>query len=256
MSVVFFSQGRHERFQGPALIGIGKNRSKIFMGEASALKSSNDGSALIKAIDPHALADGVASGGLTISSDGGKTSLSWPSDTPGPYLVSVYKPGQGGGPRTNVWSELLAKNTVVYTGPALDPTVTYVAEVRANNVRVAGTQFRVGGGTVQMLGAAQAEAQQMAAADPTDTTPHVLMHTLYSQVGDHEQAAISLYPAAEGQPQEDAFVTRLNAMGKQINRKANADTAYAQAFYQAQDNWTFAPYWDPNRWTWDGWDDF
>jgi hypothetical protein len=255
MSVVFFSRGSHERFTGPALIGIGENRSKVFKGDASARQEVSANSSLIKSIDPHALADGVASGGVTVTSDGGRTTIAWQSDTPGPYLVSVFKPGQAGGPRTGVWAEELAANKVAYTGPPLDPTTTYVAEVRAGKVRVAASQFRVGAGTAQMLGAAQTEADQMSAANPGDSTPHVLMHTLYSQVGDHDNAATSLYPAANGQPEEAAFVTRLNAMGKQVNAKANADTAYAQGMYQAQDNWAFAPYWDSSRWAWDGWDD-
>lgn len=255
ISLVFFSRGSHERFQGPVLLGIGKNRCKILKGAPSALQHASAGSALIKAIDPHALSEGAPAGGVTVSVDGAKSSIAWTSESPGPYLVSIYRPGQNGGPRTNVWAEMLAANSVVYTGPALDPDITYLVEVRAGNVRVAASQFRVGGATALMLKAAEAEADQMNEADPSDTTPHVLLHTLYAQVGDHDNAALSLYPAADGQPHEDAFVTRLNAMGKQVNRKANADTAYAQGLYRVQDNWVFAPYWDPYRWSWDGWDD-
>jgi hypothetical protein len=255
MSVVFFSRGSHERFVGPALIGIGENRSKVFKGDQSGRQEVSSDSALIKAIDPHALAEGPASGGVTVSTADGKTTIAWQSTTPGPYLVSVFKPAQKGAPRVGVWAEELAASSVDYTGPALDPAVTYVAEVKAGQTSLAASQFRIAAGQAEMLGAAKAEADQMVAANPSDTTPHVLMHTLYSQVGEHESAAIALHPAVAGQPEEDAFINRLNVMGKAVNAKANADTAYAQGIYQAQDNWEFAPYWDPNRWAWDGWDD-
>ena len=255
MSVVFFSRGSHERFTGPALIGIGQNRSKVFKGDQASVQEVSSDSALIKAIDPHALAEGPSSGGVTVTTVDDKTTIAWSSTTPGPYLVSVFKPAQKAAPRIGVWAEELATNSVTYTGPALDPTVTYVAEVKVGQNRLAGSQFRLAGGQAQMLGAAQAEADQMASANPSDTTPHVLMHTLYSQVGDHDNAALALHPAINGQPEEVSFINRLNVMGKEVNRKANADTAYAQGMYQAQDNWNFASGWDANRWTWDGWDD-
>lgn len=256
MSVVFFSRGSHVRFTGPALIGIGKNRSKVFEGNASAAQEVSSDSALIKAIDPHALAEGPSAGGVTASTQDGKTTIAWQSQAAGPFLVNIYKPAQNGQPRASVWAEELMGTSVVYTGPSLDQSVTYVAEVQAGGTRIAATQFRVGGGQVQNLGAAKAEADAMASADPSDTTPHVLMHTLYAQVGDNQSAVLSLHPAMAAQPEEDAFINRLNVMGQAVNRKANADTAYAQAYYQAEDNWTYSPFWDTGRWDWNGWDEF
>lgn len=255
MSIVFFSRGSHERFDGPALIGIGKNRTKVFEGAEAARREVTTGSNLIKAIDPNALGETAPNGGLTASTSGDRTTVSWPNTTPGPYLISIYRPAHGKEPRIGVWAEELASSSVLYTGPKLDSTVTYVAEVKAGGNRIAATQFRVSGGTVESLGAAKAEAEEMRAANPSDTTSHVLMHTLYSQVGENEQAAVSLNSAMNGEGDEDAFVNRLNVMGKAVNHKANQDTAYAQAVYADQANWTFAPYWDPGRWTWDGWDD-
>lgn len=256
MSVVFFSRGSHVRFTGPALIGIGKNRSKVFEGNPSAATEVASDSALIKAIDPNALAEAPPSGGVSASTQDGKTTIFWQAKGQGPFLVNIYKPAQNGQPRASVWAEELMGTSVVYTGPVLDPNVTYVAEVKAGETRIAGTQFRVGGGHIQNLGAAKAEADAMASSDPSDTTPHVLMHTLYAQVGDNDSAVLALHPAMAAQPEEDAFVNRLNVMGQAINRKANQDTAYAQAYYQAEENWTYSPFWDADRWDWDGWDNF
>ncbi len=255
MSVVFFSRGSHERFDGPALVGIGKNRAKVFEGAETARHEVTSGSKLIKSIDPNALSETLPNGGLKASTSGDRTTVSWPSTTPGPYLISIYKPAHGKEPRVGVWAEELASASVLYTGPRLDTQVTYVAEVKAGGNRIAATQFRVSGGSVESLGAAKAEADEMVAANPSDATPHVLMHTLYSQVGENEQAALALHPAMNGEGEEDAFINRLNVMGQAVNRKANQDTAFAQAVYASDANWTFAPYWDPGRWTWDGWDD-
>ena len=256
MSVVFFSRGSHVRFTGPALIGIGKNRSKVFKGDPSAATEVSSDSALIKAIDPNALAEGPASGGVTVTTQDGKTNLAWQTKVKGPYLVSIYKPGRNGQPRDGVWAEELMGTSVAYTGPALDPTVTYVAEVQVGETPVAASQFRVADGQAEMLGAAKVEADSMSSANPQDTTPHVLMHTLYAQVGDNDSAALALHPAMDAQPEEDAFVNRLNVMGQVVNRKANIDTAQAQAFYQAEENWTYSPFWDADRWEWGDWDTF
>lgn len=256
LSLVFFSRGSHERFEGPALIGIGKNRAHVFEGGEDQRQEVGTGLTSVRSIDPAALRERPSSGGLTAEREGGNTVIRWPSTVPGPYLVSIYKPAQGNSPRLSVWAEKLAGNSVIYNGPVLDSKTTYVAEVKTDKVRIAASLFRVTGGQAEYLGAAQAETEQMTSSHPSDTTPRVLMHTLYSQAGDIDKATASLYPAIDGQPEEDAFVNRLNVMGKEVNRKANADTAYAQGIYAAQDNWTFAPYWDPDRWMWDEWDDF
>jgi hypothetical protein len=251
MSIVFFSKGSHERFTGPALIGIGHNRAKVFKGEESSRQVVSTGSSLIQSIDPHALNEAPSSGGVSVSTAAGKTTISWQQGSaPGPYLVEVYKPAQGDTPRSNVWSEELAGTSVDYSGPDLSPDTTYVAEVHG----MGGSQFRIVEGSAEILGAAREEADQMSAANPDDTTPHVLMHTLYGQLGQNRQAALALQPAIEAQPDENAFVRRLNVMGQRVNRQANVDTAVSQAVYRA-DDWTYSPFWDAESWSWNGWDE-
>lgn len=255
VTLVFFSRGSQERFTGPVLIGVGKHRAQVMQGDASARQEVATGSAMIQAIDPHALKEPPLPGGVTVVTEAGRTAISWSASTPGPYLVTVYQLARQGQERVGVWAESLAGTKVMYTGPTLDLRQTYAVEVKAGEQRIAGSFFRLSHGQAEMLTAAAVEAEQMRAATPSDTTPHVVMHTLYQQTGQHAQAVSALYPAAKGQPEEDAFLQRLNAMGHQINRQADQNTAEIQGIYAAEENWTFAPYWDPERWAWDGWDD-
>lgn len=255
MTVVFFGQGTQEQYTGPALIGIGDHRGKVFHGEESARTVVATNSALVKAVDPSALSEAPGQGNLQASRGAdGKTTLSWTTTTPGPYLVSIIKPAQAGKARTNVWGEEVAAKSLVYTGPKLDPSLTYIVEVKSGSVEIDTTQFRVKDGVAQALTAAQAEADGLTAADPSDTTGPVLMSALYAQHGMHQKAVEALQPALNARPSEDAFVDRLNVMGKAVNAKANKDTAYAQAIYRDQGNWGYGPYYDPEAYGWNDWD--
>jgi hypothetical protein len=73
-------------------------------------------------------------------------------------------------------------------------------------------------------------------------------------MGKNDEAGAALYPAMDAEGSETSFINRMNAMGRKVNAKANADTAYAQGMYAAQDaGWDFAPYWNPTLWNWGGW---
>ncbi len=256
MTVVFFSTGTQEQYVGPALIGVGENRGKVFHGEESARKVVATNSALVKAIDPNALAEAPGKGNLSaVRGADGKTTLSWTTSTPGPYLVSIIKPAQGGKPRTNVWGEEVAAKSLVYSGPKLDPSVTYIVEVTGGTVEIDSTQFRVKDGVAQALSAAEAEADGLTAANPNDTTGPVLLSALYAQHGMNKKAVDTLQPLYATHPNESAFIDRMNAMGKTVNATANKDTAYAQAIYRNQTNWGYGAYYDPGAYGWNSWDD-
>jgi hypothetical protein len=192
---------------------------------------------------------------VTVTETDGKLQFAWTDDANvGPYLVSVFLPANGSQERTNVWSQELAAKSVAYDGPALTSGTTYVVEVQNDEKQLFDSFFRLQDGTVDMLNVAKAEAEKMVADNPQDATPHVLMHTLYSQMGRNDEAGAALYPAMKAEGPETAFINRMNVMGQKVNAEANADTAYAQGMYAAEDAaWDFAPYWSPGLWDWGGW---
>ena len=75
MTVVFFGQGTQEQYVGPALVGIGVHRGKVFHGEESARTVVSTNSALVKAVDPNALSEAPGKG---IS---GHSRSGWEDDT-------------------------------------------------------------------------------------------------------------------------------------------------------------------------------
>lgn len=263
MSVVFPATGEHDRITGPALIGIGQNRAKVFKGADSALQVVSTANPLVKAVDPAALGEGPSSGSVKVTQDESseKITFSWTdSSNAGPYMCSVFLPAQGAQERTNVWSIEQASTSVVYDGPDLKDLTTYVVEVQNDEKMLADGFFQLAGGSVDMLAESKAQAEKMMAANPQDATPHVLMHTVYAQMGKNDEAGAALYPAMGAEGGETAYINRMNAMGQKVNAQANADTAYAQGMYAAEDAaWDFAPFWSPGLWdgAWGGsWDYF
>ncbi len=254
MTVVYFASGAQENYTGPALIGIGSNRGKVFHGDDSARTVVTTGSNLVKAVDPHALTETPDFGPVSITSADGKTVFSWTTEKSGPYHVSVFKPAQGQTPRTKVWAEQTNDKSITYGGPTLNSAFSYVVLVEVGRDKIGASLFREVDGSAQVFDNHQAEATKMSAADPTNPTPHVLLSTLYTQHGQTDKAKDSMQMAINAQPDEDAFIARMKTMTKQISEKADADTAEMRGIYQAQDNWALAPYYDPMSWPWSGWD--
>jgi hypothetical protein len=254
MTVAFLAPNTLEQYEGPCLIGIGKNRGKVFDGDASSRKVIATDSAPVKAVDPHALSEHPGDGMLSVSKDGSSLNFSWVTTLPGPYTVSVLKPEQGAEPRTHLWSEQTDSKNSTYKGPVLNSHFTYVVKVESGPTTIARSQMRMADGTA-LLSQAKSEADKLKLADPTDTTPHVLMSTAYAQHGQHKESTDSLNMAIEAQPSEDAFIGRMKTMMGKISKTADKDTEYASGYYQAQENWGTNTYYDPEAWGWeDGWD--
>lgn len=255
MIVVFFESDSIEEYTGPALIGIGENRGKVFHGPDTARRVVKADSALVREIEPTALVHPEGSGKLSARRVSGKTELSWTADVAGPYQVSVVKPAQFGERQTQVWSKDVDTKQVVYDGPKLSEKLTYYVEVSAGETVIGVSPFRVHDGKAKGLSEAEAEAKNIKLADPKDTTGHVLMSILYSQHGLNDKAIESLNEAIKAQPEEQAFMGRMKTMMADVNKQAEDNTAYARGYYQAVDQyWGTEAYFDPYAWRWDGWD--
>jgi hypothetical protein len=256
MTVVYFASGTHEHYTGPSLIGIGKNRGKVFDGAESSRTVTVTDSAMVKAIDPDALSETPGNGKLTISSVAKAPKFSWTTTLPAPYTLSVIQPAQGAKPRSVIWSKQFGLKDAVYFGPDLDPSQAYAAEVQSGDDVIAWSLFRLQGDSYELLNKAQIEADKLAKANPKDPTPHVLMNAAYAQHGQHQKAVDALNVAIQTQPTDKTFISRMDTMMGKISKKADADTAYATGFYNAQDAmWGTNAYYDPGAWAWeDGWD--
>ncbi len=255
MTVVFYESDSIEEYTGPALIGIGEKRGKVFKGAATSRKVVKVNSELVGLIDPNALVHPAGSGHLTMQEVSGKAKLSWTTDLPAPYQVSVVKPTEYGVGQTTIWSKDVNEKSVIYDGPKLDSRLTYFVEVNSGTSTVGVSQFRVHNGKVKPLAKGEAEADGLKLMDSNNTTGHVLLSILYTQHGLNQKAVEELNEALKIQPQEKAFESRMKTMVAGLDKKANKDTAYATGYYQAQQNmWGTDAYFDPGAWSWDGWD--
>ncbi|MBI3928743.1 MAG: hypothetical protein HY319_24600 [Armatimonadetes bacterium] len=260
MTVVFFSDGHHEEYAGPCLVGIGKKQGKVLHGPDSARTVTVENSALVKAIDPAALTETPSGTGLSFQKGaGGNPVFSWKANQPGPYIVTVYKPAEGSQPRAAVWSTEVAALSANYQGPTLDPDTTYVWNLKGAGIDLGSMQFRIHtDDTPELLTLAQSEATGMTQADPGDTTPHVLLSTVYQQHGMSSQAVDALMPAVNAQPNETAFMQRLKGTFQQMGEEASAKK-WEEAERYAEDNsppdsiWGLDGYYDTDSWPWD-WD--
>ncbi len=256
LTVVYFASGIQEEYTGPALVGVGLNRGKVFYGEESARSVVSSGSALIRAVDPAALPEKVDFGPVQVRLKFGTTTFEWETGIPGPYHLTVFLPARGKTPRSVVWSQSTPEKSSDYTGPELNPEVTYVVVVDgAGREKVAANLFRLHEGSVEMFQAARQEADTMAAARPDDPTPHVLLSTLYTQHGRLEEAADAMGRALGAQPDEDAFIERMKDLTKHASEEADKNTAFVRGYYEAREAWGLGPYYDPLVWPWDGWDE-
>ena len=255
MTVVFFESDSIEQYTGPALIGVGAKRGKVFHGPETARKVTVADSALVREIEPTALVHPEGSGKLSARRVNDKTEVSWTTDTAGPYQVSVIKPAQFGERQTQVWSKDVETKQVVYDGPKLSDKLTYYVEVAAGENIIGVSPFRVSGGKAKGLTEAEAEAKSIKLEDPQNTTSHVLLSILYSQNGLNDKAVDALNEAIQAQPEEAAFQSRMKTMMADVNKQAEKNTAYARGYYQAVDQyWGTETYFDPDAWRWDGWD--
>ena len=255
MTVVFFESDSIEQYTGPALIGIGAKRGKVFHGPDTARTVTAADSALVREIDPAALVHPEGSGKLSARRVSEKTELSWTTDAPAPYQVSVVKPAQFGERQTQIWSKEVSDKQVTYDGPKLDEKLTYYVEVAAGETTIGVSPFRVKGGKAKGLSEAEAEAKDLKLKDPHNTTSHVLLSILYSQNGLNDKAVEALNQAIQAKPEEAAFQNRMKTMMADVNKQAEDNTAYARGYYQAVDQyWGTDTYFDPDAWRWDGWD--
>ena len=255
MTVVFFESDSIEQYTGPALIGVGAKRGKVFHGPETARKVTAANSALVREIEPTALVHPEGSGKLSARRVNDKTEVSWTTDVAGPYQVSVVKPAQFGERQTQVWSKDVDTKQVVYDGPKLSDKLTYYVEVAAGENTIGVSPFRVSGGKAKGLTEAEAEAKRIKLEDPHNTTSHVLLSILYSQNGLNDKAVEALNEAIQAQPEEAAFESRIKTMMADVNKQAESNTAYARGYYQAVDQyWGTETYFDPDAWRWDGWD--
>ena len=254
MIVVFFESDSIEEYTGPALIGVGASRGKVFHGPETARKVVQANSALVREIDPNVLVHPEGSGKLSARRVNDKTEVSWATDVAGPYQVSVVKPAQFGEGQTQIWAKEVQTKQVVYDGPKLSDKLTYFVEVAAGENTIGVSPFRVSGGKAKGLTEAEAEAKNIKLEDPHNTTGHVLLSILYTQHGLNDKAIDSLNEAIKAQPEEQAFMGRMKTMMADVNKQAEDNTAYARGYYQAVDQyWGTETYFDPDAWRWDGW---
>jgi len=255
MTVVFFESDSIEQYTGPALIGIGAKRGKVFHGSETARKVTKADSALVREIDPAALVHPEGSGKLAARRVNDQTEISWVTDKAGPYRVNVIKPAQYGERQTQIWSKEVDSNQVVYDGPKLSEQLTYYVEVDGKDSVVGVSPFRVKGDRAKGLSEAEAEAKNLKLEDPHNTTSHVLLSILYSQNGLNDKAVKALNNAIDAQPEEEAFMGRMKTMMADVNTQAEENTAYARNYYEDVDEyWGTDAYFDPEAWRWDGWD--
>lgn len=255
MTVVFFESDSIEQYTGPALIGIGAKRGKVFHGPETARKVTKADSALVREIDPAALVHPEGSGKLSARRVNDQTEISWTTDIAGPYQVNVVKPAQYGERQTQIWSKEVESKEVVYDGPKLSEKLTYYVEVDGKDSVVGVSPFRVKDGKAKGLSEAEAEAKNLKLEDPHNTTSHVLLSILYSQNGLNDKAVEALNKAIDAQPEEEAFMGRMKTMMADVNTQAEENTAYARNYYEDVDEyWGTDAYFDPEAWRWDGWD--
>jgi len=258
VTVAYLGSGNQEIYTGPALIGVGKNRGTVFHGDPSARREIASNSTLIKTIDPHALNETLPPGAhaVNVTTNDGTTVFSWPADAPGPFVVSVYKPATTSTPRTVMWTHEVAYTSTNYAGPQLNSSLSYVVEVEAGKNLIATSQFRAGPQAQAQLQAATSEAQKMAKANPEDPSSHVLLSTVQTQHGQHQQAANSIIAAVNSKPNEAAYMHRLGTMFNHMSNVAEADHWQDRAKY-VEDNapmgtvWGTGAYYDPDSWDWE-----
>ena len=151
MTVVFFESDSIEHYTGPALIGVGPKRGKVFHGPETARTVLQADSALVREIDPDALVHPKGSGKLSARRVSGKTEVSWTTDIAGPYQVSVIKPAQFGERQTQIWTKEVNDKQATYDGPKLDENLTYYVEVASGQTTIGTSPFRVKDGKAKGL---------------------------------------------------------------------------------------------------------
>jgi hypothetical protein len=220
VTLAYYGDGHLERLTGPCLVRVARGGGHVVKGDAGSLVVEE--SELGEAVRPDTVQRTHVASGTTLSlvAREGMPTFSWASNTPGPYLVTVFQNG------TQLWSSETGSQSVLYDGPVLTPDTPYVWQVQVGSNVLGAQRFEIASrGSAVSMGAAQAEAE----AAPDDPAKLALWSAVQDQRGNLPGAVSAAQAALAQAPHDAALMHRLSGMFSEMGQEAQAQALEGQA---------------------------